>query len=423
MIKKTTVLSLSLLCIVPASGMWSNFKWLTKSAHAASNNEEIKARDLRTQITESFFQLGTLKKRNTFAPEINQCIATIEYGARNAAAMAVGSTLAVQKKLHSLTAELHALKQSAMQTIQPMNGSEFTAYVKQQEQQCTEIKNKFETLRQAYLQEITNFASWCYTHSMQERPVLHRGWFSSNKKRIFGFQEGTFKLEDANGKLWEFLTGYLDIVKNIVGDDHMGSDRSTSAANGYAYYRRQSHGFSQAFGIDLDEKNPLLGCFKHLLIGRDAKTGYIWIKPESHGLGGADLLGHATSFVAAQARKHLPWGAGDDLPEWSKERVPTDVKKAFFAAFGEKKSFMDYITTNKKTAELEKIAKAGIGSMYHYALVNMGVNQERAAFVETIKQQYEHPIVRQGCEIIIRQNDFRTSGPRVHAPNRYSSVA
>ena len=111
-----------------------------------------------------------------------------------------------------------------------------------------------------------------------------------------------------------------------------------TAANPYAYYRKQSHGFEKSFGIDIHEKagslelKAFLGQFKHFLCGYDS-NGYLWFKPEAAGLEGKiEQLKHLYGYFFSEYEQFINVGY------FNKERLPKDLVALFQKTFDYQKS-------------------------------------------------------------------------------------
>lgn len=222
----------------------------------------------------------------------------------------------------------------------------------------------------------------------------------------------TFGVIDPMGTVKNFTLAYLTRVR-----DHkklnIGSETSLFGANHLAYYRPQSHGFVDAWGLNLYVNKdtpyaPLLfvnrwtnqtalatvqGPLYHLLIGTDQHVPQqLYIKPEECGLHHwGEWLGHAKGYLKVVGRNtplinHLL--DTDDDPECNKERLPRAVLANFKAGI---RAQGKRIGTNEKDA-----IRRGIAGMYQYAQA-----PNWREFIVYLESHFTLPHLRRGNEIII----------------------
>lgn len=125
------------------------------------------------------------------------------------------------------------------------------------------------------------------------------------------FEEGSFILEDPDGKLSTWIQS-LDGCNPRISS-HMKE------------YNTQNYGIDVKGLLPWNDLNTVLVIpFKHANTGKTC----LFLKPEKAGTETAwDNVLHTIHFIEAQARK-LQTG-GDDRPEWRKERVPDEIVTVF----------------------------------------------------------------------------------------------
>jgi hypothetical protein len=258
--------------------------------------------------------------------------------------------------------------------------------------------------REEYLRSILDLQSFFYSLCFQIRPDG------------LGFEEGTFFIEDPSGIFKEFLQGYLEKVRSEGCDLGNPDSKHVFASNPFAYYRVNSHGFTQAFGIDnrFSEKNYpnyWMNKFGHILIGF-TDTG-VWLKPEKSGCSYGEVGSHALHLVEAQVSKKSKYFfdmceyytgyklkeiEGDDSPLYNKERTPTNIIKKFIKLF----------------PEAPKDQSKGIGLMLTYAQSQLQANDFTdniskkvvEQFIYNLKNEYTHTTKPQGQEIYLTNEDL-----------------
>lgn len=222
----------------------------------------------------------------------------------------------------------------------------------------------------------------------------------------------TFGILDPNDRVQQFTQNYLNRVRDHKKLD-IGSEKNIFGTNHLAYYRQQSHGFNQAWGLNLylskkDPAVPLLftnrwhdrerlqsvtGPLYHLLMGTDQHlTKKFYIKPEECGIYfWGEWFGHTKGYLKVIGRRTPVINRlldADDDPPFNKERLPRSVLSHF-------KNCMRAHGARLGSSEKEAIRR-GIAGLYEHAL-----KQGWLEFVEYIDTHYTLPQVRRGNEIII----------------------
>lgn len=223
---------------------------------------------------------------------------------------------------------------------------------------------------QEYLKAILDLQSFFYSLCFQIRPDG------------IGFDEGTFHIDDAQGTLQKFLSGYLNLLQmngHKLGDPNVGH---WFGSNPFAYYRADSHSFQQAFGIDRrfdshKECEFWFYKFSHILCAFTPQG--VWMKPESAGLNTDQVITHAKHYghsVWSKLKGQMPGTKNhDDDKRNNKERVPQAEKKQFQQLFPELKG------------------NCTLGAMYEYALQQLKQkpnNKDLQKFILDIKKNYPH---------------------------------
>ena len=154
---------------------------------------------------------------------------------------------------------------------------------------------------------------WGFTPIENARAIIWAlyGIAGNDLKKGF-FTEGTFVVEDKDHRLFNFLRSVPGAYKRI--------------SSHFKDYK------TQHYGLDI----PNLPCLKqHILFGQTAQ-GYMFIKPENHGIGTlGDALMHGQEFVVAQARKQpylrslLGLTSDDETPGFRKERIQQDILRTY----------------------------------------------------------------------------------------------
>lgn len=222
-----------------------------------------------------------------------------------------------------------------------------------------------------------------------------------------------------------FIYGYLNVLEDY--EFNIGTEKNMFGANPFAYYRKQSHHFEKAWGLEIrwlvkdfnaevtQEPQPYLfparwqdimtspsvfGPQFHLLVGTDPDFATrLFFKWEEHGLGvdldglGVNLLGHAKDFGLSVARKQpftrdLFGLTPDDAPQNNKERVPSIIAKTI--------SEMLKNQTIQPDKMLQDKAKKGIATLYRYCK-----EANIYELVKILQHFFDHTNIRWGNEIVI----------------------
>lgn len=233
--------------------------------------------------------------------------------------------------------------------------------------------------RKAYEQLLVDIASYFYLLAIHER--------QTKKGYVFmGFFEGTFRITDL--RFQPLFETYRELV-NAMGYN-LGRKKAWVAANCWVYWRDNSHGFPESFGIEL--ATPLLGKFSSILVSCDENG--IWFKPERKGCQTKDVFKHALHLGFAMAKRFRFWLLSvDDRPENSQEYVPASIKKSFVALFG---------------SAGRNIANQGIAAMFTYTQEKLATQtltsqqtQQAKLFLQKLWQTYDALDVRRGNEIVV----------------------
>lgn len=265
--------------------------------------------------------------------------------------------------------------------------------------------------RTTHLHAITDLISFFYFIAML------------NRDDRMGPQDLTFGIYDETDRLINWLNKYRALIKDEGYS--LGSPKNFSASNSFAYFRKQSHGFVDSWGIDIrlekdshcsplffnsrwkkPEEDDCVGPLRHILVGTDeVKKHKHYIKPESHGLyDWGDLFGHTKGYLAVIGRR-TPFISylfdRDDDPLYNREHTPLDAIRFF----------------RKNThynPETRTAIQHGIGGMYSYAKENCCKK-----LVNFFEESFDFPALRHGREIIITTDTifwadyFRTSSPEL----------
>lgn len=237
-------------------------------------------------------------------------------------------------------------------------------------------KDSVELRRWNYEQLFVKLASFLYLMSAEKRP----------DGTVKGFKEGTFKI--AGKRFKKLFDTYLNFIKWL--GNGLGTTEAMEAENPYAYYRKQSHGFKESFGIDIHEKagsfehKAFLGQFKHFLCGTD-DNGCLWFKPEAAGLEGTvEQLKHLYGYFFAEYEHSLNVGY------FNKERLPQNLIKLFEETFEFKMN-----ETTKKQPVFLMIQKA----QEQYAKAPSHQDKIRN-FIAQVKGNLDLVELRNGKEVI-----------------------
>jgi hypothetical protein len=165
------------------------------------------------------------------------------------------------------------------------------------------------------------------------------------------FKEGTFVLQDADHKIYNFLLNYVKMVNPTVSGTERDKELMLSTGNYYAYPRvsshfkdiKEHHVGARHYGIDIRHQGRNLAesllpaRMSHILFG-DLFNGYIFIKLESVGIAAPSVAQHTLEFINAQLRKIIPgitpaqynelvtyYIGTDDDPNYRKEHMPHKV--------------------------------------------------------------------------------------------------
>jgi hypothetical protein len=238
-------------------------------------------------------------------------------------------------------------------------------------------------------------------------------WYLYSKalEKEQGFTEGTFKIEDRGLKIYNFLMDYVKMHnKDITGTPK--DPLAYISYNPFGYSRDTSHYTDEkkihsAYGIDVRlgpslELALLPADKRHILFGKLDKlnedSGWIYIKPENHGIYWYDGLPyHVNEFLVAQSRKNswitstLAWfgiNLGSDDAETSrKERNIENFIKDIVQVLGKKHPLIN-------------VARKDGMKIIHTA-DEFAKNEKLKEIAEQYKQQYDHTEHRNGREVIL----------------------
>ncbi len=252
------------------------------------------------------------------------------------------------------------------------------------------------------------------------------------------FEEGTFVVYDDTGNIFRFLS-------SLAGVEPRNASHLNSLANteGYQWliggteHPKEKNFYG--FDVNLPSENKGTVLFNKI----DSEGKSIFIKPEHAGVKTAvDKFYHTVGVAASLQRKFGPTiitqAAGlkhDDHPDYSKERVPEDIRnewKKIIAALGKKIGYQGRSDQTKPPAveELEKYDDyKGIGIQRMLELAEgrklvSGINlknqlpNETQTFIDMINQRaeseedsimrakYTHLDKRFGHEVILTDEEF-----------------
>ncbi|MCL5436431.1 MAG: hypothetical protein M1549_00950 [Candidatus Dependentiae bacterium] len=223
----------------------------------------------------------------------------------------------------------------------------------------------------------------------------------------------TFGIVETDQRAATFLRNYRTRVAERRLN--LGSTSSMFGGNHLAYFRNQSHGFKEAWGITMyyKKKHPLIpllfpnrwldaegitdvsGPLYHLLVGTDPYLSGKWyLKPEACGIYyWGEWFGHVAGYVKAVCRRTALVNRlidSDDDPAYNKEHLPRAVLSTFKEC---SKRYLKRFGTQERHA-----ARRGIAGMYAHARKH-GWKE----FTSYIEARFSFPPLRRGNEIIINR--------------------
>lgn len=251
------------------------------------------------------------------------------------------------------------------------------------------------------------------------------GFYARALQKEQGFKEGTFKIEDRDFVLYNFLLNYSKRVNSTL----TGTTQDPLAHysdNPFAYSRDASHYVEmkhkhRPYGIDIrfakentitNELPYLPPDKRHLLFGiADEEAHYVYLKPENHGIYYADgLPAHIQEFLVAQIRKvpalrnfFKQWGydlGTDDDPDNRKERPVAEFLNTFTQALADDENF----TPSQKELLRKQAKSEGFKILFTAAESSQSARLKK--MVEDYAQEYDYLAVRNGKEIILTHDDL-----------------
>lgn len=223
-----------------------------------------------------------------------------------------------------------------------------------------------------------------------------------------------------NEKFEKFIYDYLRVIESYHLE--LGTEKSMIGANPFAYLRKQSHHFSDAWGLEMrwlaekfnanttQDPQPYLfparwtdnvtaasvaGPQFHLLVGKNPLNKQaLFFKWEERGLYGGSVVAHGKDLLLSLARKKtitrkLFGLTPDDAPQYNKERVPSIIAETI--------NEMGKANKITVTDELKANAKNAISVLWAYCQTTKGLEP----VVEFLERTFDHPDRRWGNEIII----------------------
>ncbi|MEI8124767.1 MAG: hypothetical protein WCG42_03330 [Parachlamydiaceae bacterium] len=263
-------------------------------------------------------------------------------------------------------------------------------------------------------------------------------WFlmSCAMRKEQAYDEGAFAIEDQNERLYQFL---------LSSPGHAAGERASSHYVGrcepYVSVTASLFKASKQYGVDVLEANMpagkrtiLFGMVDNFPMLEGIPKKVLFFKPENFspflttGMG-YDALMHGYEFTMAQYTKQFD-PKGDDLPEYRKERVPSELLERFnkILVFLGKciedregdwalLQTIDSESNGKSIKDFQKQAKLW-GIQYMYSFISkvskldwLTIN-EKLAFhavatpcMETM-EIYDHPERRTGREVYLKEEDL-----------------
>lgn len=238
-------------------------------------------------------------------------------------------------------------------------------------------------------------------------------YYAIAKKLEHIFTEGTFVIYDGTGKIFEFL---LNLNNKYQRDaSHFNGVAQTENRPWLAQFGEHHYGFD----LDLTKE---MGKSTILFNKLNENGTALYIKPEEAGVESVtDIAHHAIGYAYSLGRKTLPQYFGsDDAPEYSKERVPQEVRTHFKALLDAAKQhglpealYQAYIRYNdvkgmgiqKMLAIAQSQEIKDSASEEAKAFINM-LNEKKKSSDLLTQAKYTHLTKRFGHEAILTNDEF-----------------
>jgi hypothetical protein len=259
-------------------------------------------------------------------------------------------------------------------------------------------------------------------------------FFNAAKTKDPQMSSGTMVIEDSKGPLHKFLRDYVEISCKLNEGPKANIDKPKFVASSNAYGRVSSHfkeyykygtapkgGLPPQYGIDL--KNPINTFTEdikpndirsHFLFGKiDPASDYMFIKFETHGLGGVkEAAIHGVNFVKraiekAREKKEPTAKTQEPTDRFAvkdrRENTPKPILKEYGNLIAKKK-----LTKKQKAALLRKAKARGVSAIMEELKDKTDDDSKRLS--DKIIKTYgkENLDIRVGNEVIFRNADLPT---------------
>jgi hypothetical protein len=288
-----------------------------------------------------------------------------------------------------------------------LDGQELNNALRSNEQdKLDQIKAKITSLYNKY--EMTETEKVAATeHYLVKSLALY--YYDIAKKLGHTFAEGTFVIYDDTGNIFKFLSS----LKGTYG-------RNASHFNGVAQTEKRpwlaQSGYNH-FGFDLDLTKEM-GKSTLLFNRLNANGTALYIKPEEAGVASvADAAHHTVGYLRSLGRKMAPeYFGSDDAPEYSKERVPQEIRTHFKTLLDKAKEKGLPEASYQSFIRYDDVKGMGIQKMLEIARSNQierYAPEEAQAFIAMLNNKqkskepkYTHLDKRFGHEVILTNEEF-----------------